>query len=116
MTQEGGGKKSNHKANANLNNRAHPSDWTVNTDTPMTTAMMIHIPAHETALRCLPAALEQRLATSPKSPENLADALAKHAAHTEALRKAHLEAVSARACTSNLAPAPDSFRRAAIPV
>lgn len=81
----------------------------------MTTAMTITIPVHDTAPRCLPAALEQRLATSPKSPEDLAQELAKHAAHTELLRKAHLEAVKDRATreTQRVAEAAARKRRIA---
>lgn len=67
-----------------------------------TSPIALTISARTEAPVPLPAALEQRLAGSPtKTPEDLAEELAKHSARTEKLRQAHLEAVKDRAVREN---------------
>lgn len=65
----------------------------------MATATMITISVHDTAIHTLPADLEERLnkGSPTASPDQLAEALAKHTERAAKLRSAHLDAVRDRA-------------------
>ena len=56
-------------------------------------AVALIVPVREVACNTLNAALEARLNNTSKSPEELAEELAKHADRTARLRQAHLDAV-----------------------